>query len=108
LSGWRTSRKAKASKAASVGGLFHFQPSPSIGSRGRFMVNSNVLRLQLAPALDLGLVAVLGEALEIFSGQRFGGRALPGEFFADERVSWHRAIKAPRAAVGKPIAGADR
>src|SRR5258707_11614294 len=62
LSGWRTSRKTKASKAASVGGLFHFQPSPSIGSRGRFMVNSNVLRLQLAPALDLGLVAVLGEA----------------------------------------------
>ena len=36
-----------------------------------------------------------------FRGQLFGGRALPGEFLADERVSWHRAIKAPLAAVGK-------
>src|SRR5260370_15509242 len=38
--------------------------------------------LQLVPALDLGLIALLGEALEIFGGQFPGGRALSGEFFA--------------------------
>jgi len=34
----------------------------------------------MAPALDFGLVPVFGEAVEIFRGQLFGGRALPGEF----------------------------
>src|SRR5260221_8396351 len=29
----------------------------------------DILRLQLAPALDLSLIAVLGEALEVFRGQ---------------------------------------
>jgi len=60
-------------------------PAPSIGSRSRFMVNS----LQMAPALDFGLVSILWEALEVFRGQLFGGRPLPGEFFADERVYGH-------------------
>src|SRR5258705_1560327 len=47
----------------------------------------NILRLQLAPSLDLGLVPVFWEALEIFGGQPPGGSALPCEFLADERVS---------------------
>src|SRR5712672_1980798 len=51
-----------------------------------------VLRLQMAPALDFGLVPLFWKALEIFRGQLFGGRALSGEFLADERVSCHRAL----------------
>jgi hypothetical protein len=47
----------------------------------------------VAPALDLGLVAVLREALEIFDGQLFGGRALLRELLADERVSGHAPLK---------------
>ena len=39
-----------------------------------------LIRLQLAPALDLGLVPLFWEALEILRGQLSGGRAL-----ADER-----------------------
>src|SRR5260370_32626168 len=52
----------------------------------------DALRLQMAPALDFGLVPLLWKALEIFRGQLPGGRALPGEFLADERVSCHRAL----------------
>ena len=52
----------------------------------------DVLRLQMAPAIDRGLVPVFWEAVEIFRGQLFGGRALSGEFLADERVSCHRAL----------------
>jgi len=47
----------------------------------------------MAPALDFGLVPLLRKALEIFRGQLPGGRALPGEFLADERVLGHRVIK---------------
>jgi len=36
-----------------------------------------------------------------YSAANFLAYALPGEFLANERVSRHRAIKAPRAAVGK-------
>ena len=50
----------------------------------------DILRLQVPPALDLGLVPIFRKALEIFRGQLFGGRALPGEFLADERVLGHR------------------
>src|SRR6266446_10643636 len=53
----------------------------------------DILRLQVPPALDLGLVPIFRKALEIFHGQLFGGRALPGEFLADERVLGHRVIK---------------
>src|SRR5260370_20429597 len=49
----------------------------------------DVLRLQLAPALDFGLITVLREALEIFRGKPPGGRAVLGEFLVDEGV-WHR------------------
>jgi hypothetical protein len=35
-------------------------------------------------------VSLFWEALEILRGRLSGGRALPHEFFADERVSWHR------------------
>jgi hypothetical protein len=40
----------------------------------------DILRLQVASALDFGLVPVLRKAMEIFRGQLLGGRALPGEF----------------------------
>ena len=49
----------------------------------------DILRLQVAPALDLGLVAVFREVLEIFCSELLGGRSLPGEFLADERVLGH-------------------
>jgi hypothetical protein len=42
----------------------------------------DVLRLQVAPALDLGLVAVLREALKVFRRKLSGSHTLPGEFFA--------------------------
>ncbi len=64
------------------------QSPPSIGSR-RLHGELDVLRLQLAPALDFGLVSLFRKALEIFRGQLLSGRALPGEFLADKRVSWH-------------------
>ncbi len=42
LSGWRTSRKTKASKAASVGGLFHFpitkETAPARGRAGAVLI----------------------------------------------------------------------
>src|SRR6478672_158892 len=46
----------------------------------------------MAPALDLGKVVLLRKALEIFGGQLFGGRALPGEFLADVRVFGHSSF----------------
>src|SRR5258705_2494039 len=45
-----------------------------------------ILRLQLAPSLDLGLVPVLRETLEVFRSQLPCGRALLGEFLVDKRV----------------------
>jgi hypothetical protein len=39
----------------------------------------DILRLQVAPALDFGLVPLFREALEILRSQLPGGRALPGE-----------------------------
>ena len=69
-------------EAASVGGLFRISaisldrlPQPL---HGEF----DVLRLQMAPALDLRLVSVLREALEIFRSELLGGVALPGELLA--------------------------
>src|SRR5258707_15442844 len=52
----------------------------------------NILRLKFAPALDFSLEPLFREALEIFRGQLFCGRALPGEFLADKGVSWHRGF----------------
>jgi hypothetical protein len=37
----------------------------------------DILRLQVAPALDLGLIPVLREAPEILRGQLFGGPRAP-------------------------------
>src|SRR5258706_5918878 len=64
----------------------------------------DALRLQMAPALDFGLVPLLWKALEIFRGQLPGGRALPGEFLADERVLGHDTIKARFSAGNRPMA----
>ena len=70
----------------------------------------DILRLQLAPAFDLGPVLLLREPLEIFLGMVPGGRALLGEFLADERVSWHRGGRLERGSMvplieagGKPL-----
>src|SRR5207253_3411197 len=49
----------------------------------------DILRLQMAPALDLGLVPPFQKALEIFRSQLLCGRALLGEFLSDERVPRH-------------------
>ena len=38
----------------------------------------DILRLQVAPALDFGLVSLFREALKVFRGNT-GGRALPNE-----------------------------
>jgi len=52
----------------------------------------DILRLQKAPTLDLGLIAALGEALKVFRSVLTGRIAILGELLADEEVSWHRAI----------------
>jgi hypothetical protein len=51
----------------------------------------DVLRLQVAPALHLGLVAVLREAPKVFRRKLSGSHTLPSEFLADEWVFGHRA-----------------
>jgi hypothetical protein len=63
----------------------------------------DILGLQLAPAFDLGQVTVPG------------GRALLGEFLADEWVSWYRGCRLERTCPmippirpgGKPLLGSD-
>src|SRR5258707_12097988 len=58
----------------------------------------DILRLQVAPAFELGLVPLVREALVIFPNCLPGGRALLGELLADKWVSWHSAIrKAPES-----------
>src|SRR6266403_4207748 len=52
----------------------------------------DILRLQMAPALDLGLVPLFRKALEILRSVLAGGIALLREFLADKRVSWHRSF----------------
>src|SRR6266403_1171760 len=61
----------------------------------------DILRLQMAPALDHGLIPLLWEALEIFRSVLAGRIALSGEFLADEGVSWHHAIEAQTMAHGQ-------
>ncbi len=67
-----------------------FQPRSATGALAvvdrlaqSFHRELNILRLQLAPALDLGLVALLWEIPEISLGQLPGGRALARELLAD-------------------------
>jgi hypothetical protein len=55
----------------------------------------DVVGLEVAPALDFRLVAVLREALKVFRGDLFSRDALSGELLADKRISGHRTIKAP-------------
>ena len=63
----------------------------------------DILGLQLPPAFDLGPVLLLREPLEIVLRMVPGGRALLGEFLADERVSWHRGGRLERAPMIPPI-----
>ena len=65
-----------------------------------------LIRLQLAPTLDLGLVTVFRKALEILRGQLSRGRALPREF---SRMKGSRGIgslprKETAPALGEPEA----
>jgi hypothetical protein len=69
-------------KAASVGFDRLAQPL-----HGKF----DVLRLQMPPAFNLGLISVFRKAREILRGKLFGGGALPGELLANEGVFRHRA-----------------
>src|SRR5258705_221122 len=55
----------------------------------------DVLRLQMPPAFNLSLVAILREALKVFRSVLAGGVALPREFLADERVCWHNLPSTP-------------
>src|SRR5258708_3146136 len=46
-------------------------------------------RPEVAPDLEFSLELLLWETLEIFPHCPPGGRALPDEFLANERVWWH-------------------
>src|SRR3981081_2632822 len=65
--------------------------SASIGLAQPLHGEFDILRLQVAPAPHLGLVAVLGEALKVFRRKLSGSHTLPSEFLADEWVFGHRA-----------------
>jgi hypothetical protein len=62
----------------------------------------DVVRLEVAPALDFGEVTVLRKPLKVFRGELSGGDALPGELLADVRVSGHAPLKRGRSGQGKP------
>src|SRR5450432_1117394 len=49
----------------------------------------DVCRLQIAPALNLGLIPILRIAGEVFLGQFSGGGMLSGELLANEGVLRH-------------------
>jgi len=51
------------------------------------------LRLEMAPALDLSLAALIRKPFEIFPYRPPGGRALLREFLSDEWVIWHAPLK---------------
>jgi len=68
----------------------HNRYADSAGSRSRFHREFDILRLQMAPALDLGLVPFFREALEMLGSQLKRDDALPGEFLANEGVFRHR------------------
>jgi hypothetical protein len=49
----------------------------------------DIIGLQMAPALNLGLVPILGEALEVFRRDLFSRDAQSGELLADVRIARH-------------------
>jgi hypothetical protein len=67
----------------------------------------DILRLKIAPALDLGLITLLRKALKIFCGQLLGGRALPGEFLGTNGSRGIAPIKARRATLGNSPCAMD-
>jgi hypothetical protein len=79
--------------------------SPSAGTLDRlaqpFHGELDIFRLQVALALDLGLVPIFREALKIFLSEFPGGRALPGELLADDWVfgHWPRRVSAGMRAI---------
>jgi|ERR1700730_823192 hypothetical protein len=60
--------------------------APSIGSRNLFMVNSIFCDSRWRQLSSWVWYRSFGKRLEIFRGQLFGARALPGELLADEWV----------------------
>jgi hypothetical protein len=66
------------------------QSAGSIGSQPSHS-EFDVLRLKVAPALDLGLIPLVRKTLEIFRGQLFCGGALPLVNFS-ERIVWLRSL----------------
>ena len=47
------------------------------------------LGLKVAPALNLGLVPILGEPLEVFRSELFSRDAQPSELLTNKRASGH-------------------
>jgi hypothetical protein len=75
----------------------HGKPSP-LQPRWRRLAQAfhrelDIIRLEMAPALDFRLVAVLREPLEVFSGELPGVCAIPSELLAEVRVSGHAPLK---------------
>ena len=79
-------------EAASVGGLFRISATSLDRLAQPLHGEFDVLRLQMAPALDFGLIAVFREAFEIVRSILPCGVALFGELFADKRVKTARAV----------------
>jgi hypothetical protein len=55
----------------------------------------DIVRLQNAPALNLGLILILWEALEVFHRKLPGRRTYSGELVPDERVLRHSEPSSP-------------
>jgi hypothetical protein len=74
-------------------GAFHDWESAFDRLTQPFHGELDILRLKVSPAFDLCLIPILWVAAEILHGQLPGGRALPGELLADERVLGHAQLK---------------
>jgi hypothetical protein len=68
----------------------------------------DVVRLEVAPALDFGEVMVLRKPLKVFRGEPSGGVTQSGELFADVRVSGHAPLKRGQSGRANYSIGADR
>ena len=66
----------------------------------------DVLRLNLSPAIDLGLVPVFRESLKIFAGQLSRKGKVACELFSDVGIAWHCGSLAPPRA-RQQVAGTE-
>jgi hypothetical protein len=77
----------------------HFQPRSATmvdGLAEPLHGEFDVVRLEVAPALDFGEVTVLRKSLKVFRGELSGGDPQSGELFADVRVWGHAPLKRAR------------